>query len=227
MQKVIVVVGYGPGISHAVAEKFGAEGFSVVLVGRTRSRLESGVANLTARGVSAAPFTADAGDPAAIARAVAFARTRGALTAIVWNAYSGAAGDVLAAPADEIRAIADVPVVGLLTAVREALPDLKANGGSVLVTNGGLGLFDPAVDEVAVSWNAMGLAIANSAKHKLVGLLHHKLSDEGVHVAEVTVTGAVKGTAFDQGHATIEPSSVAGAFWELHTARVATYVTIR
>ena len=34
MSKTIVVVGFGPGISTAVAEKFGAGGFSVALVAR-------------------------------------------------------------------------------------------------------------------------------------------------------------------------------------------------
>jgi NAD(P)-dependent dehydrogenase (short-subunit alcohol dehydrogenase family) len=34
MSKTIVVVGFGPGISIAVAEKFGAAGFSFALVAR-------------------------------------------------------------------------------------------------------------------------------------------------------------------------------------------------
>ena len=38
MSKTIVVVGFGPGISTAVAEKFGAEGFSVGLVARNSTR---------------------------------------------------------------------------------------------------------------------------------------------------------------------------------------------
>jgi NAD(P)-dependent dehydrogenase (short-subunit alcohol dehydrogenase family) len=33
MAKTILIVGYGPGISTAVAEKFGSAGFSVALVG--------------------------------------------------------------------------------------------------------------------------------------------------------------------------------------------------
>ena len=32
MSKTIVIVGYGPGVSSAVARKFGAAGFSVALV---------------------------------------------------------------------------------------------------------------------------------------------------------------------------------------------------
>src|SRR6202041_1530930 len=66
MGKTILVVGFGPGISSAVAEKFGSAGFSVALVARNQERLAAGVSALKAQGVDAAAFLADAGDPAAI-----------------------------------------------------------------------------------------------------------------------------------------------------------------
>ena len=57
MSKTIVVVGFGPGISTAVADKFGAEGFSVALVARNEARLAAG------RKKSAAPnLRGDYGD---------------------------------------------------------------------------------------------------------------------------------------------------------------------
>ena len=107
------------------------------------------------------------------------------------------------------------------TALQKALPDFKAQKGesALLVTNGGLGYFDANVDKMAVEWNAMGLAVANAAKHKLVGLLSHKLAGDGVYVGEVVVLGMVKGSAFDNGHGTILPTAVAGKFWDLYRAR--------
>jgi hypothetical protein len=65
----------------------------------------------------------------------------------------------------------------------------------------------------------MGLAVANSAKHKLVGLLAQKLKAEGVYVGEVMVGGLVKGTAFDTGNATIDPKTVAAQLWDMYSAR--------
>src|ERR1700674_594851 len=99
MSKTIVVVGFGPGISTAVAEKFGAEGFSVALVARNAERLAPGDEALNARSGAAAAFSADAGDPAAIRATLGTARAElGAITVIHWNAYGGAeAGDLLAA----------------------------------------------------------------------------------------------------------------------------------
>jgi NADP-dependent 3-hydroxy acid dehydrogenase YdfG len=222
MPKTIVVVGFGPGISTAVAERFAAEGFSVALVARNAARLAEGVARLRARGVAAGAFPADAGDPAAIAAAVDKARSElGPITVIHWNAFSGGqAGDLLTAAPAAARGVFDVAVVGLLAAVRQALPDLKSAGdGAVLVTNGAFGELSPQMDAYAVSLQAMGLAVANAAKHKLVGLLAQRLKDDGVYVGEVMVAGAVKGTASDTGGRAIEGSAIADRFWRLYRAR--------
>ncbi len=40
MQKTIIVCGHGPGISNAVANKFGAKGFQVALVARSADKLD-------------------------------------------------------------------------------------------------------------------------------------------------------------------------------------------
>jgi NAD(P)-dependent dehydrogenase (short-subunit alcohol dehydrogenase family) len=137
------------------------------------------------------------------------------VTAIHWNADADIGGDVLTADAAALRAVFDVSVTSPVFAVQEALADLKAAKGAMLVTNGGLGLFDPQIDAMAVQWNSMGLAIANSAKHKLAGLLSQKLRGYGITVGEVAILGLVKGTVWDAGNATIEPGAVAGKFREI------------
>jgi len=221
MKKVLVIFGYGPGISNSVARRFGKEGFSVALVSRNRERLDAGVAALREDGIEAAAFTADAGDPAAVRAAIEQVRAQlGPITVIEWTAYSAVAGDVLTASADDLRSIFEVPIVGLTAAVQAALPDLEqAPGGAVLVTNGGFGLFDPAVDQAGVDYSAMGLSIANSAKRKLVGLLALKLKPLGVYVGEVVVLSTVKGTAFDFGHGKLDAADIADEFWKLYSER--------
>ncbi len=222
MGKTILVVGYGPGISRAVAEKFGSSGYSVALVARTQTKLEAAATELKAKGIEAAAIAADAGDPASIRAAIAKARsTLGPIAAIHWNAYGGAEhGDLLTSDPAAARSVFDSAIVGLLATVQEALPDLKASKeGAVLITNGGFGDINPHVDAYATTSKNMGLALANAAKHKLVGLLAERLKGDGVYVGEVVVTDAVKGTAFDQGNATLEPSTIANKFWELSQAR--------
>ena len=143
MSKTIVVVGYGPGVSNAVAERFGAEGFSVALVARNAERLAAGVEALKAKGVAAAAFAGRRrATPPPSRAAIGEARTAlGPITALHWNAYgAGDAGDLLAADPPADGAAFDIAIVGLLAAVQAALPDLKAAGdGAVLVTNGAFG----------------------------------------------------------------------------------------
>jgi NAD(P)-dependent dehydrogenase (short-subunit alcohol dehydrogenase family) len=221
MSKTIVICGYGPGISAAVANRFGREKFQVALVARSAERLAAGAAALEAGGIRAAAFPADLSREAEVVRAIESARAKlGAITVVHWNAYATGAGDLLAADAAAARAIFDIPVIGLLAAVKAALPDLeKAKDGALLVTNGGFGLNDPAIDERAVTFGAMGLSVANAAKRKLVGLLAQKLKPRGVYVGEVMVLGSVKGSAWDNGTATLDAATVADAFYELYASR--------
>jgi len=228
MKPVLIIFGYGPGISDAVAQKFGTNGFSVALVSRNRERLNAGVAALAARGVEAAAFVADAGDPDAVRTAVNEVRARmGHVTAIEWTAYDSSAGDLTTATAEEIRRLFNVATVGLTIAIQAALPDLRrARNAAVLVTNGGLALYDSAIDEAAAARNLMGLSIANAAKHKLVRVLAPKLKSEGIYMGEIVVQSSVRGTSFDHGQATLEASVVAEEFWRLYQTRDRHTVTI-
>lgn len=222
MDKTILVVGFGPGISTAVAEKFGSQGFSVALVARNEPRLAAGVNALKAKGITASAFCADAGDPAAVREVVGKARAAlGPITVVHWNAYGGdGAGDLVTASASALGSLFDVAIVGLVAAVQEALTDLKrTKEGAVLVTNGAFGELNPQIDEYAVHSKAMGLALANAAKHKLVGLLAQRLKGDGVYVGEVMVAGTIKGTRWDNGQANLDGSTIANKFWELYQAR--------
>jgi NAD(P)-dependent dehydrogenase (short-subunit alcohol dehydrogenase family) len=221
MSKIMIIAGFGTGISMAVAERFGGEGFTLALVARSSERLAAGVQALAAKGIRAEAFVSDLSNPEAVKAVIGQVRAKlGPISVLHWNAYMGAAGDLLTAPIAEIRALFDVPVTSLIAAVQAALPDLAAQKNSaILVTNGGLGLIDPAVDAMAVGWNAMGLAVANAAKHKAVGLLSAKLHPQAVYVGEVIVLQPVKGTSWDNGTATLEASTIAGRFWDLYSAR--------
>ena len=222
MGKTIVIAGYGPGSSASIAEKFGSEGFAVALVARNADRLSAGVKALEAKGVRAAAFTANLGDPAATRAVIEQARAKlGPITVLQWTAYDGGAGDLLAADATAVRGVLDVAVTSLLAAVQAALPDLRAEqDAAVLVTNGGLGKFDLQMEAGAVQWNAMGLSVANSAKHKLVGLLAAKLKPDGIYVGEVMVSGTIKGSSFDSsGQGNVEAAAVAQKFWDIYRAR--------
>src|ERR1700736_1135675 len=105
MPKIIVVVGFGPGNSTAIAEKFGAAGFTVAIVGRNAERLAAGVAALKARGITAAAFTGNAADPDSMQATIRRVHAElGPVAVLHWNAFGGDnVGDLLAADSSEVR----------------------------------------------------------------------------------------------------------------------------
>jgi len=216
----LLVCGHGPGISDAVARRFGRAGRPVAIVARNADRLAAAARALAADGIQAEAFPCDLANVAAVRELVGTVRQRlGPIGIVHWNAYAGGAGDLATASLDELRTVLDCTLFGLLAAVQAALPDLTAQRGAVLVTGGGLGNPDPRVDAMAVTWGAMGLAVGKAAQRKATGLLHHRLSRDGIYVGEVIVAAIVKGTAFDRGNGTLDPATVAERFWELHERR--------
>jgi NAD(P)-dependent dehydrogenase (short-subunit alcohol dehydrogenase family) len=221
MPKTILICGFGPGISQAVAHEFGRHGFQVALVARNRERLDAGVRELADAGITAKAFPCDLADSSAVTQLVADVRAAlGPSTVVHWNAYHGAAGDLLTANLDDLRRVFEVGVFSPIAAVQAALPDLRSQAdAAVLITGGGFAFYSEQVDRMIVEWNTMGLALSKAAQHKLVGLLHHKLAPEGIYVGEVTVLGLVKGTAFDHGNAQLDPNDVAREFWRIYEGR--------
>jgi NADP-dependent 3-hydroxy acid dehydrogenase YdfG len=178
------------------------------------------VKGLEAKGIKAAGFQVDLAELTAIPKLVKDVQsTLGPIDVVQWNAYGSGAGDFLTNDPAEVRIPIDLAVTSLIAVVQAALPDLRARKGAVLVTNGGLGFLDPAVDTMGVQWKAMGLAVANAAKQKLVRLLAEQLKPDGVYVGEVVVLTVVKGTAWDQGNATLEASTIAEKFWQIYSER--------
>ncbi len=205
----------------------------MALVARNEERLAAGVEELTARGITAMAFKADAGDPAAIRGAIVKARKElGPISVLHWNAHGGnEARDLVPTDPAIVRGIFDIAIVGLLAAVQEALSDLReAKVGAILVTNGAAAEIDPHMDAFVTGSNAsglklMGIAVANAAKDKLVGMLAEQFKDEGVYVGQVMIAGTIKGTAWTSPDS-IDPSVVAETFWQLYNDRSTTRARI-
>jgi NAD(P)-dependent dehydrogenase (short-subunit alcohol dehydrogenase family) len=229
MAKVIAICGYGPGISHAVALRFGAAGFAVALVGRRDESVTKGAAALEKAGIRARGFVCDLGQPSAVLQLTAEVRAvLGPIHVLHWNAYAAVARDLTTCSVEELQYALNVGVVGLNTAVRASLDDLRTQPQSaVLVTGGSLSREDPAMVALAVKFGAGGLAVVKAAQHKLVNVLHEQLKSAGIFVGEVMVAGIVKGTLADRdGRATLEPAHIAETFWELYQTRAAITVVV-
>ncbi|NUU07856.1 SDR family NAD(P)-dependent oxidoreductase [Leifsonia sp. C5G2] len=226
---VLIVFGYGPGISQATAERFGREGYSVALVGRNRERLAAGVELLSREGIEARAFRADASEISSIRSAVDDIRTQlGSPTALLWTAFrSGGVSDVLQTPPEEIERVFDVSIAGLLACVQAVLGDLTRSSGSaaILVANGALGEATSEADAYSRFLDNDGVSLENAAKTKLVGILAERLRADGVYVGEITIAGSVGGTATASPTA-IPPATIADTFWSMATERTMTRIRI-
>lgn len=223
MAPVIVVAGYGIGISAAVATSFAKKGFSVALLSRTQARLDAAAEVLkTEHGVEARGFAVDLSDFEAVKGTIAKIHNElGKVTVLLWNPYGGAKGILDGAEQDYVSEF-KVTTSGLLAAVQAAHEDMKSQPGesAVLVTGGGLGMEHEASVKMAVAWNAASLAIGKAAQRKAVDIIAETLAGDGIYVGEVTVMAAVKNTAFDaQGTATLTPEEIADKFQEIYAAR--------
>ena len=143
MKRTIIVCGYGPGISDAVARRFAQEGYAVALVARNAARLAAAERSLTEAGGTARAFPCDLGDTAAVRALVEQVRaTLGPVAVVHWNAYAPGAGDLTTANVEALRASLDVSLHGMLAATQAALPDLRSEQGAYDTLQGFLRLCD-------------------------------------------------------------------------------------
>ncbi|MBG6246718.1 short-chain dehydrogenase [Candidatus Symbiopectobacterium sp. 'North America'] len=219
MKNTLLICGYGAGISHAVACRFGKAGHPVALVARNVERLAGAVAELAAEGILAHAFPAELSDVNAIRRTITDVHdTLGPISVLHWNAFLDIDGDLLSTPPVSLGQSVDVRVVSYITAVQGCIADLAASKGTVLVTSGVMALDDTTINAFAVDYAALAISVA--AQCKATHLLRHILAPHEVHVGEVIVNGFVEVTPGGLGKSnTVSPMAVADQFWELHTAR--------
>jgi NAD(P)-dependent dehydrogenase (short-subunit alcohol dehydrogenase family) len=200
-----VIVGAGPGIGASVARRFAAGGMPVGLIARTEASIEATRETLAATGVTVAGATADAGRDDQLKAALDTVTGQlGPPEALVYNAgliRHDRPGEL--SRQQHVTAYA-INVLGAMTAAVHLAPSMaRAGGGSILIT-GGMPEPDPAVTS---------LSLGKAGIRALTRLLASEYGSSGIHVATVTVGGAVApGGPFD-------PDRIAGEYWRLHSQR--------
>jgi NADP-dependent 3-hydroxy acid dehydrogenase YdfG len=204
MDSVIVLVGMGPGVSAAVAQRFAREGFAVGAVARDAAKLQAALQPLRASGVRVAAAAADAGDAAALQAALASLRSElGDPGVLVYNAAAARPLPLAQLSAEQLMADLHTSVGGALAAAQAVLPAMRARGaGTLLFTGGGFALEPMPL--------MASLGVGKAGIRNLAYSLFADLKDAGIHAATVTICGVVQpGTAFD-------PARIADAYWALH-----------
>jgi short-subunit dehydrogenase len=204
LKPTCAVVGMGPGVSLAVARRFGMAGYRIAMVARRKEKLAEFTGQLGRAGISASGFEGDCGDETSLNKSFEEIKAQmGTPEVLVYNASLGHQANPSALPAAKLLEDFRVNVVGALVATQAVVEPMKAaKQGTILFTGGGLA-FEPYV-------SAASLAIGKSGIRSLAFSLHKELTPFHIHVATVTICGYVQeGTRFS-------PDKIAETYFQLH-----------
>lgn len=201
MSKSLFIIGAGPGIGQATAERFGHEGWTIVLASRNPRNLDPLVAELVGKGIIAHGIVLDATDADAVRSAVRNAdRISGGLTAVLYNAAFVRQQDLFSMRDAEVLSDLAVNVAGGLHAIRAAAELFDKRGGTILVTGGGLA--------IAPHHSYASLGMGKAALRNVVQAIAPELAERNIRVAMMSVATLIAPNSR-------EADDVAEGFWSL------------
>lgn len=220
----IAIYGAGPSLGHAVARRFGREGFQVALVARNRGDLDEKVRALADDGVEAAGFQADIADADEALRAVDEIEARfGAIDVLEHNPTPGVlfTGPLELEPAT-VAALADLYLLTPIALVNRLLPSMRERGNGSLLFTMGAAAVHPVPQFAAVSAILPGL-------RGYIHTLNAALTEDGIYAGALIVGALIEGSAAhrnaaafasgDEPMPTVSPEDLADRLWELAAKR--------
>lgn len=134
--RVALITGAGSGIGRAAALLLGADGAKIAAVSRTEAELRKTVEEVRERGGEGAVFTADVSDEAQVrAAAEAVAAKWGRIDIVFANAgVNGVWAPIEELSGEEWDQTIAINLKGTFLTVKYAVPYLKRQGGSIIVT---------------------------------------------------------------------------------------------
>lgn len=183
MNKVIVVIGAGPGVSGSVARRFADDGYDVGLIGADQGVLDELTADLEGRGVTVGHACVDITDDEAARDAVRrMGEHTGRIDVLHFNPSAFREKDPLELTVSELLEDVTLGIGALLTTLQAARP-FMSEGGRVTATG------SMAADE---PWNrATSLGIQKAGMRNLVHSIDATLKDDGIRAVSVTVRGTL------------------------------------
>ncbi|PTT01860.1 short-chain dehydrogenase [Pedobacter sp. HMWF019] len=207
MSKSILIIGAGEGLSTAVAEKFGEQGYGIGLISRNLENVKALSKKISRLGYNTKFATADAGNAVSLVQAIkAIKEQLGSIDVLLYNAAAVKAQDIMTETSESLSHDLLVNAGGALDAVKFLREDLKQANGSVLITGGGLANHPhPLYGSISVG---------KAAIRNLALQLHERLKDEGIYVGTLTINNMITPDS-----ATHTPQMVAEQFWKLFTEK--------
>jgi NAD(P)-dependent dehydrogenase (short-subunit alcohol dehydrogenase family) len=195
-----IIVGVGPGIGAAVARRVAREGLAVGLIARREATVDAVLEDLG--DANAFGATADVTDEDGLRRTLDEVINRfGTPELVVYNAALVRRDTIGELTARQQLDAWAVNVVGAITTVAHVAPGMVTAGGGTIVMTGGMPEPDPEL---------ISLSLGKAGVRALVELLDQAYRPRGLHVATVTIAGAVAaGGPYD-------PDDIADQYWRLH-----------
>lgn len=207
--KLLLIVGAGPGISLNTAKKFGKEGFKVALISRSLDSLLKYVNELKNDGIAAEGFTGDASSEESLKTAIdQVIKTHGKIDVLIYNAAAGTPGKPTTLSVDQLVNDFKISVSGALASVQAVIPHME--DGTILLTGGGLAI-QPYADYAS-------LAIGKAGIRNLAYSLQQDLSPKGIYVGTLTIKGFVQEDTY------FSAENIANAFYNMYVNRTETEV---
>ncbi len=207
MNKHLLIVGMGRGLSLGVARRFGREGYTVSMISRNSEKLSALADELQQAGVRSA-YAATAGqDATALRESIAQLREHaGPVSVLHYNAAAAKKQDILEENADSLAADFRVNVANVLEAVKALHDDLKTQKGAVLLTGGGFSQYpQPAYGS---------LSIGKAGMRSLGLQLYDRLQADGIYTGMLTIAGFIQPDSI-----THSPDILAENFWQMFQNR--------
>lgn len=203
MTNVLVIVGAGPGLGASMAMRFAEGGWAVGLVARREEVANACVAALAPSGVPTHGVIADVVDPRSVDAALdEICDALGVPNVVVYNASLFQPEPALELTPEKLALGLNVHVLGALNTAQSAVRVLTPAQRGVLVFTVNKSAREPAA-------GATALSIGKAAQLNLALSLDRSLDGTGIHVAIVTIGGAIEpGTPFD-------PDRIAELYWEI------------
>ncbi len=135
--KVALITGAGSGIAKATAKLFAKEGAKIAALGHTKDELEATVAEINNNAGEAIPLVADISNPEQMQQATqAIIDKWGRLDIVFANAgINGVWASIEELTPEDWNKTISVNLTGTFLTVKYAVPYLKKQGGSVIITS--------------------------------------------------------------------------------------------
>lgn len=174
VSKVIVITGAGAGLGRALARRFGADGDSVVLLGRNSANIEAAAKEIGERALAA---QCDVTSPDSVRAAfAAIAKRHPRIDVLINNAAIYEPFPIVEATDAQILQSINTNLAGPIFCARAAIPMMERGGHIISVSSESVGMHFPLL--IMYQSTKAGLERFSEA-------LYHELAPSGIRVTNV------------------------------------------